>query len=99
MSDRAADQVFQTFTTPFKAVAQSLRGCQDVAYAAHAFRRKNNRWPQDFSELSTFVEQSNGFLILGEYDRVDLTNLPNDELEITCVVSGRFAHLTLAAPN
>ena len=68
MSDRAADQLFQTFTTPFKTY-QSLQGSQDLAYAAHAFRRKNNRWPQDFSELSTFVEQSNGFLILGEYDQ------------------------------
>ena len=76
-------------------------GAIDVLYCSVSFRHKNDRWPNDYAELSAFVNQSNGYLMLGEYERVDLRPLPHDGLEICYVRPGHTNEmkLTLGGPG
>lgn len=64
-------------------------GAIDIVYCSASFRGKNDRWPKDYDELSAFVKQSDGYLMLGEHDRVDLKPLPNDSLEIGYIRPGQ----------
>src|SRR5438105_15071723 len=71
ISDRAATELGEQIAARFNAIAQQLNDARDLAYATAAFARKNERWPKDYTELETFVEKSDGLLILGHYERVD----------------------------
>ena len=97
MSDRAAKQLGEQIAAPFNAIAQQLSGAHDLAYAAAAFARKNERWPKDYAELETFVEKSDGFLILGHYDRADFAHKSDGGLEISSVIQGRTNRTTFGS--
>jgi hypothetical protein len=84
----------------FQKMAEGWSGGFELAYTAKAFRRMNGRWPKDYTELSAFVQQSQGFLELEEYDRVDFTQLPDDKLEVAFLSPGKTNRVsfTLEAP-
>ena len=73
---------------PFFDIVMIRSGAIDLIYCANSFRHKNERWPKDYAELSDFVQQSNGYLMLGEYERVELKQLPDDKLEVHYVPHG-----------
>jgi hypothetical protein len=82
-------------------MAQSVSVAQDLTYTVAAFRRRRDRWPKDYEELRGFVQQSDGYLVLGTYSSVELTNLPADRLEIRFVPEGQTNPTTvrLEAPR
>jgi hypothetical protein len=82
-------------TSLSNSMAQGVSVAQDLTYTVAAFRRKQDRWPKDYEELRGFVQQSNGYLVLGAYSRVDLTNLPADRLELRFVPEGQTNSFTL----
>src|SRR5262245_39259474 len=71
MSERAAKEFGEAMVAPFYVLSQQFGGAQDLCYATAAFARKKERWPNDYAELETFVQGSDGYLILRNYDRVD----------------------------
>ena len=81
----------RAFTEPFAPlydVSMLRSGAVDLLYCSASFRHKRGRWPVDFSELSEFAKESDGYLMLGEYERVLLKPLPADEMEV-CYVRAR----------
>ena len=99
MSDRAAREMGESIASPLNIIARSLSGSQDLAYATAAFARKNDRWPKDYAELSSFVERSDGLLLLGQYDRVDFIDQPEGGLEICAVIQGRTNRMTFTSKD
>jgi hypothetical protein len=99
MSDRAAKELGEQIAAPFNVIAQQLSGAHDLGYATAAFARKNERWPKDYAELETFVQKSDGLLILGHYDRVDFAPRADDGLEILSVIQGRTNRTTFASKS
>jgi hypothetical protein len=81
-------KVFTEAVAPIYEISLLRSGAIDVFYCSASFRHKNDRWPKDYAELSAFVKQSNDYLMLGEYERVDLRPLPEDGLEICYVRPG-----------
>ena len=75
--------------TPIYEISLLGSGAIDIIYCSGSFRHKNDRWPRDYAELSEFVKQSDGYLMLGEYERVDLKPLLVDKLEILYVRHGQ----------
>jgi hypothetical protein len=90
ISDRAAKEIGREFGLAFSApiFAITALSATDLLYCCGSFRKKTERWPKDYTELSEFVEQSNGYLWLRDYERVNLTHLPEDVLEISFVPRG-----------
>ena len=88
MEDALAQVVGDAFG-PFFDVAMLRVGRIDLLYSTACFQQKNGRWPASYSELSDFVQESNGYLFLAKYERVDFNELPNHILEVTCVPEGR----------
>lgn len=74
--------------TPFYSIPMLATRGYDILYCSAAFRRKHERWPQDYPELSEFVRQSDGYLMLGNYERVDLGQLPDNVFQIAYVPQG-----------
>ena len=64
---------------------QVLADPMDLWVCSCAFRAEYHRWPKDYTELSTFVQHSDGEFKLGHYERVDFVELPNDGLKICSV--------------
>jgi len=95
ISNQAAKEISQTVSAPLYVIARTFAGAQDLGYATEAFRRRNGRWPKDFAELSTFVQKSDGFLVLGHYDRVDFFELPEDALRVAFVPEGQTNQVKL----
>ena len=76
-------------TSPLYGVFKLDSGGFPLLYCIESFYRKHNAWPKDHTELSTFVQQSNGYLMLSNYyDRVDFKLLPDDGLQVFYVCSG-----------
>lgn len=65
------------------------RAAFDVVYCSSSFLNKNGRWPNNFAELSSFIEQSNGYLFLSNYGQVNLNPRPDDSLEIIYLKPGQ----------
>jgi hypothetical protein len=63
-------------------------GAMDLLYCSASFQNKNGRWPNNYPELQSFVKESNGYLLLGDYQQVDLTPLANGGLELAYVRTG-----------
>jgi outer membrane murein-binding lipoprotein Lpp len=78
----------ETIAAPFNALSRQISGAQDLAYATAAFHRKNKRWPKDYSEMLEFVEQSDGYLQLQDYERIDFIESAAGGLSINYVLSG-----------
>ena len=70
-------------------------GALDLIGPAVAFRQTHKRWPKNYIELSPLVEQSGGKAQASQYDRVDLTELPDGSLEIYSVAHGQTNRVTL----
>ena len=97
----AINKMFTEAFAPIYAISLFRSGAIDIFYCSASFRHKNDRWPKDYAELSAFVKQSDGYLMLGEYERVDLRPLVNDGLEIRYVRPGHTNEmkLTLDGPG
>src|SRR5207247_7406857 len=74
---------------------QVVGGALDLIGPAVAFRQTHQRWPTNYIELSPLVEQSGGKAQARQYDRVDLTELPDGGLEIYSVAHGQTNRITL----
>ena len=74
---------------------QVVGGALDLIGPAVAFRQTHKRWPTNYVELSPLVEQSGGKAQARQYDRVDLTELPDGSLEIYSVAHGQTNRITL----
>ena len=74
---------------------QVVGGALDLIGPAVAFRQTHKRWPTNYVELSPLVEQSGGKAQARQYDRVDLTELPDGSLEIYSEAHGRTNRITL----
>src|SRR6266536_6071398 len=70
-------------------------GALDLIGPAVAFRHSHQRWPTNYIELSPLVEQYGGKAQARQYDRVDLTELPDGSLEIYSVAHGQTNRITL----
>ena len=83
MSDKAASDFGREFGLAIRGLV-----APDLLYSSESFRNKTGRWPKDYAELAEFVRQSDGYLSLRHYERVELTQLPEDVLQISFVPSG-----------
>jgi len=90
VSDKAAKDINREFVMAFSAplVLATAFTYTDLIYCSRSFRKKTERWPKDYAELSNFVQQSNGYLWLDTYERVDLAQLPEDVLAVSLVPRG-----------
>lgn len=61
-SDNAGRESSDSFTAALATLSRQFSGAQDISYATAAFKRKNGRWPNDYAELTNFVNQSDGYL-------------------------------------
>src|SRR6266481_7902836 len=95
ISDKAAREIAEGLASPFNSLATQLSGAQDLVYATGAFWRKNERWPKDYTELSAFVQASDGLLVLGQYDRVDFVEQPEGGLEVSSTVHSRTIRIPI----
>jgi len=97
MSDKAAEDFGRELGLAFSAPIYHTTAltATDVLYCSASFRNKNERWPKDYTELSEFVQQSNGYLWLRKYERVELTQLPEDVLQISFVRTGSTNEMKL----
>ena len=85
MSDRAAKEFQEGITAPFNEIARNMRCSQDLTYATLAFYRKNERWPKDYSELSGFVAQSEGLLVLKKHEQVNFSESHERVLRVSFI--------------
>ena len=94
------NQALNEAFAPLYEISLVESGALDLVYCSVSFRNKNDRWPKDYAELSAFVKESNGYLTLGEFERVDVRPLPDDRFEIRCVRLGHTneVKLTLGGP-
>ena len=89
------NKVLSEVFAPIYEMSMVQSGAIDIFYCSVSFRHKNNRWPNDYNELLAFVNKSDGYLMLGEYARVDLKPLPEDDLEICYVRPGQTNQMKL----
>ena len=87
--DSALSSMYSRTYAPIFDVFMLKYGSTDLLYDCTSFRRKNGRWPNDYAELSTLVKQSDGYLTLGEYERVDMRPLADGSLEVCYVRPGQ----------
>jgi hypothetical protein len=99
MSDRAAREFGEAMAVPLYALSQQFGGAQDLCFATAAFARKKERWPNDYTELETFVKGSDGYLTLRKYDRVDFAPQTNGGLEVSFVMQSRTNRVTFSPTN
>ena len=88
-SDNGGRELSDSFTAALATLSRQFSGAQDVSYATAAFKRKNGRWPNDYAELTNFVNQSEGYLQLADYDQVRFTKMGEGDLTIECIGQGR----------
>lgn len=88
-------KMFTTAMEPIYNIRLMSSGTIDVIYCSASFHNKNGRFPSNYAELSEFVTQSNGYLAIGPYERVELKPLPEDGLEICYVRPGRTNELRI----
>ena len=81
---RTVGQIFG----PLYTISMLKNGEFNLLYCTGSFHHKNNRWPKDYPELSAFVQQSEGYLILGDYAHVDFTALPDDGFKVCFIPKG-----------
>ena len=91
-----------SMTAGVAVLTRQLSPSQDLIYATASYARKNERWPNDYAELTNFVSQSNGYLYLKHYDEVQMTRTPEGDLCIEYIAYGRtnwigFSHKELPA--
>ena len=95
MSSGQASKLAQQVAAPGWEMAEA----GDLSYCVAAFHRKNGRWPGDYSELSGFIERSDGYLVLmREYEKVEFARSGGDGLVISYRVGGT-AHRIEFAPT
>jgi hypothetical protein len=88
-------KIFAPFLDPFSEIVVMRSGVIDLLYCCESFRVKNNRWPANYAELLEYVKQSNGYLLLKEYEGVVMTPLPDDRLQVRYVRPGSTNESTL----
>jgi hypothetical protein len=101
-NDQARSAIAKMFVEPFTPLYDMymLRsGAIDLLYCSASFHHKNERWPKDYAELSAFVKQSDGYLMLGEYERVDLKPLGDGGVEVCYVRPGHTNEMKFTLGN
>lgn len=73
---------------PFLDLAALQYGRVYLLYPVASFFNKNGRWPKDYAELLDYVQRSDGYLTLGQYEQVDLRPLSDGGLEVHYVPKG-----------
>jgi hypothetical protein len=94
----AVERIVERFT-PVYDLYMLQSGPLDLLYCTLSFAGKNMRWPTNHAELSAFVRQSDGYLMLGEYERVSFTPLPDHRLELRYVRPGHTNEMKLTFGN
>lgn len=89
MCGKEARDLGDSISLTLVSVLRELTPAHDLVYAVGAFERKNGRWPRNHPELTNFVNQSDGYLMLKSYDRVDFSETPEGDLKIEYVANGR----------
>jgi len=86
---------------PFFSYTMMTSGAIDLLYCSASFFSKNDRWPRDYEELAAFVKQSDGYLWLQKYEKVEVTALKDDSVRICYIRPGRTNELniTLGPPR
>lgn len=64
-------------------------GSLGLLYTTASFANKNGRWPNDYAELTNYVQQSNGYLILDDYQAVKFATQTNGGLEVRFISPGQ----------
>jgi L-ascorbate metabolism protein UlaG (beta-lactamase superfamily) len=72
-----------------------VSGALELIGPAVTFRQTHQRWPRNYTELSPLLERVGGKAQARQYDRVDLTELPDGSLEIYSVAHGQTNRITL----
>ena len=85
--------------SPLYEMSMLRSGAIDLLYCLGSFHNKKGRVPKDYAELSTFVAESDGYLVLAKYERVDFSPLPNDGLEVRYVRPGRTNEMKFTLIN
>jgi hypothetical protein len=93
MTTETASKLAQQTAAPGWEMAEA----SDLTFCVAAFQRKHDRWPSDYSELSSFIQHSDGYLaLMRNYDRVEFAKSGTDGLDISYTVGGVAHHITFA---
>jgi hypothetical protein len=93
------DQITASF--PFPMLSLISAGGGDVVYCTASFRMKRGRWPTDYEELKSYVQHSDGYLLLAEHQNVQMATNDNGGLQLTFKSANTtITHtITLPAPS
>lgn len=83
------ETLYSSALAPFQDMFVLKHGSLDLLYDTTSFRNRNGRWPEDYPELTNFVNSSGGYLWIGSYKTVEFRSLTNDYLEIAFVRLGQ----------
>lgn len=95
-ADKFNKSIAEAFSVPLNALVAKLSGGDDLAYATVSFQQKNNRWPNDYAELTNYVAKSDGYLFLKPYDSVTFSSQTNGGVKIAFIPLGRTNESTFA---
>jgi hypothetical protein len=98
-SDEGAKAFGSAFAAGFGSVARQMSDARDVGFAFEAFYRKQKRWPSGYPELAAFVEHSDGYLRLRQYDDMTFLTQPDGGVQIVAVRSGNTNRITYTAQD
>lgn len=96
VSDHDAKEFGDAVVAPFNVLLRQIGGGQDLCYATAAFARKNERWPKDYAELDTFVQDSDGYLALAHYEHVDFRPQIDGGLVVSYVMQSKTNRVTFS---
>ena len=82
------DSLMSQEVAPLYDLTMLRRGAIDLLYSSLSFYHKNQRWPKDYAELTSFVKQSDGYLVLGEYKQVDFIPTADGRVKIRYIPVG-----------
>ena len=85
----ALGSVYGATFAPLGDMFMLKHGTLDLLYDTASFRNRNGRWPENYTELTNFVNSSGGYLWIGRYKSVDIRSLTNDNLEISYIRPGQ----------
>ena len=99
VSDEGAKAFGSAFSAGFGSVAREISDTRDVGFASEAFYRKQKRWPTGYPELAGFVEHSDGYLRLRQYDEISFSPQPDGGVQIVAVRSSNTNRITYTAQD
>jgi len=64
-------------------------GSLGLIYTTLSFENKIGRWPNDYAELTNYIQQSNGYLLPGDYQQVKFEAKTNGDLKVRFISPGQ----------